>query len=329
MLSYIGKRLLQMVATIIAISVVSFIIIQLPPGDYLTTYVATLASSGEVLDQATLDGLIAQYGLDQPIYVQYFKWVWGVLQGDFGQSFRYGKPVGELIGERLGMTATISILTMLFTYLFAIPVGIYSATHKYTLPDVIVTIFGFIGLGVPGFLLALVLMFLGWKYLGLSPGGLFSEKYLYEPWSVGRVLDMLSHLWLPVVIVGMRGTAGLIRVMRASTLDELGKPYVITARAKGLAERKLIMKYPVRVALNPVLSTIGWQLPNIVSGTVIVAVVLGLPTTGPLLLFALTTQDMYLAASFILMLSVLTAIGTLLSDILLAWTDPRIRFGEK
>ncbi len=329
MREYILRRVLQLIPTLIFISIVSFTIIQLPPGDYLTTYVANLAAAGEQLSEAEIMALEAHYGLNQSPYVQYIKWITNFVQGDMGQSFYWDRPVSKLIGERLALTMVMSFLTLLFVYAIAIPIGIYSAVRQYSPTDYAVTFLGFIGLATPNFLLALVIMYIGIKYFGASAGGLFSEEYLDAPWSVGRVWDMLKHMWLPVVIVGTAGTAGAIRVMRATTLDELGRPYVETARSKGLREGQLTMKYPVRVALNPILSTIGWQLPQIVSGTVLVALVLNLPTTGPLLWRALMSQDMYLAASFIMILSTLTLVGTLLSDILLAWIDPRIRYGDR
>ena len=329
MREYILRRVLQLIPTLIFISIVSFVIIQLPPGDYLTTYVANLAADGEVLSEAEIAGLEAQYGLNQSVYVQYFKWITNFVQGDMGQSFYWDRPVNKLIGERLALTMVRSFLTLLFVYAMAIPIGIYSAMHQYSTTDYVFTFLGFIGLATPNFLLALVFMYIGIKFFGANAGGLFSEEYLDASWSLGRIWDMLKHMWLPVVIVGTAGTAGTIRVMRATTLDELGRPYVETARSKGLREGELTVKYPVRVALNPILSTIGWQLPQIVSGTVLVALVLNLPTTGPLLWRALMSQDMYLAASFIMILSTLTLVGTLLSDILLAWVDPRIRYGDR
>ncbi|MEZ4863749.1 MAG: ABC transporter permease [Caldilineaceae bacterium] len=324
---YILRRVLQLIPTLFLISIVSFAIIQLPPGDYLTTYIANLRAAGEDLSQEEIDALQAYYGLNQPMYVQYFKWITNFLRGDMGQSFYWERPVNTLIGERIMLTMVMSFLTLLFVYAVAIPIGIFSAVRQYSPADYVVTFFGFIGLATPNFLLALILMYIGIKYFGASAGGLFSPDYLDAPWSMARIWDMLKHMWLPVVIVGTAGTAGTIRIMRATTLDELGRPYVETARSKGLTEQKLTLKYPVRVALNPILSTIGWQLPQIVSGTVLVALVLNLPTTGPLLWRALMSQDMYLAASFIMILSTLTLIGTLISDILLAWVDPRIRYG--
>ena len=316
-----------MIPTLIAISIVSFIIIQLPPGSYLNALAASMAEQGDVVDQASLRALEERYGLNEPIYVQYWKWISGiVLHGDFGQSFEWGRPVTDLIWDRLGLTFMLSMATLLFVWAVAFPIGIYSAVRKYSAGDYVATFFGFIGLAIPNFLLALVLMYVSFKYLGQSVGGLFSPEYVSAPWSLAKVGDLLAHLWVPMIVIGTAGTAGLIRIMRANLLDELNKPYVTTARAKGLGERRLLMKYPVRVALNPFVSTVGWVLPELVSGAAITSIVLSLPTTGPVLLKALLAQDMYLAGSFIMMLSVLTVIGTLLSDILLAWLDPRIRF---
>ncbi len=329
MREYILRRVLQLIPTLFLISIVSFTIIQLPPGDYVTNYVANMTAAGEILSDEEIYALELQYGLNQPGYIQYVKWITNFVQGDMGLSFYWDRPVNKLIGERLMLTMIMSLLSLLFVYAMAIPIGIYSAVRQYSSFDYLFTFIGFIGLATPNFLLALIFMYIGIKYFGSSAGGLFSAEYLDAPWSVGRVWDMLKHMGLPVVIVGTAGTAATIRVMRATTLDELGRPYVETARAKGLREGPLTMKYPVRVALNPILSTIGWLLPEIVSGTVLVALVLNLPTTGPLLWRALMAQDLYLAASFIMILSTLTLIGTLLSDILLAWVDPRIRYGER
>ena len=327
MLEYVLRRVLYMIPTLIAISIVSFLVIQLPPGDFLTTYAATLAAEGQVLSDAELAGLEARYGLGQPIYVQYWKWITGiVLRGDFGQSFQWNRPVNTLIWDRLALTFVLSFSTLIFIWLVAIPVGIYSAVRKYSIGDYVATFLGFIGLAIPNFLLALVLMYVSFRFFGQSVGGLFSPEYQSAPWSWGKLLDLLSHLWIPVVVLGTAGTAGLIRTMRANLLDELGRPYVVTARAKGVAERRLLVKYPVRVALNPFVSSLNDVLVRLVSGAAIVSIVLSLPTTGPLLLQALISQDMYLAGSFILMLSVLTVVGTLVSDILLAWLDPRIRY---
>ena len=325
MLEFIIRRLLLLIPTVILISIISFVIIQLPPGDFLTSYVMTLESQGQLVDESLVASLKAQYGLDQPIYVQYFKWVAGMTHGDFGQSLTWQTPVKDLIWERIGLTFAISLASLLFIWVVAFPVGIYSAVKQYSPGDYFFTFLSFVGLGIPNFLLALVVMWVAYSKLGLSVGGLFSIKYIDAAWSWNKVLDLINHLWVPMVVLGMGGTAGLIRIMRANLLDELRKPYVVTSRAKGMPEASLIIKHPVRVALNPFVSTVGWTLPGLVSGSVIVSVVLNLPTTGPILLRALLSQDMYLAGTIVLIMSVLTVIGTLISDILLAWLDPRIR----
>ncbi|MCA9839836.1 MAG: ABC transporter permease [Trueperaceae bacterium] len=326
MLEYIFRRILFMIPTIIAISIVSFVIIQLPPGDYLTSLVSGMAAQGETVDRASLKALEERYGLGQPLYIQYWLWVKGIItKGDFGDSFEWNLPVNKLIWDRLGLTFLLSLSTLIFIWIVSFPIGIYSAIRKYSVGDYIATFIGFIGLAIPNFLMALVLMYIGFKYFGHSVGGLFSPEYIDAPWSLAKVGDLMNHLWIPMVVLGTAGTAGLIRIMRANLLDELYRPYVVTARAKGMAEWRLLLKYPVRVALNPFISTVGWVLPTLVSGATITAIVLSLPTTGPLLFKALLSQDMYLAGSFIMMLSILTVIGTLISDILLAWLDPRIR----
>ena len=323
---FIIKRILWMIPFLFAVSIVAFLLIQAPPGDYLTTYIAKLGESDELLDQASIDNLRARFGLDQPLYVQYFKWVANILQGDFGMSFEWRQPVSELVWERMGLTMLLSFSTLLFTWAVAFPIGVYSAVKKYSLGDYIATTIGFIGLATPNFLLALILMYIGVVHFGTSVGGLFSPEYQNAPWSWAKFVNLLEHLWLPVIVLGTGATASLIRVMRANLLDELNKPYVDTARAKGLSEFWLIMKYPVRVALNPFVSTIGWVLPNLVSGAVVTAIVLSLPTAGPLMLQALLSQDMYLAGAFVLLLSSLTVIGMLISDILLVLLDPRVRY---
>lgn len=325
--AYILRRLLYMIPTIIVISMISFLIIQLPPGDYLTSLIAKLASSGESMEGPQVMAFRERYGLDQPIWVQYWKWISNiVLHGDFGMSFEWNRPVSTMIWERLGLTFLVSFVTLLFVWAIALPIGIYSAVRQYSLGDYVFTLFGFIGLAIPNFLLALVLMYFSFAVFGQSVGGLFSPQYIDAPWSWEKVADLIGHLWIPVIVIGTSSMAALIRVMRANLLDELYKPYVVTCRAKGLPEWRLILEYPVRVALNPFISTIGWVLPSLVSGAVIVSVVLSLPTTGPMLLQSLLSQDMYLAGSIILLLSVLTVVGTLISDILLAWLDPRVRY---
>jgi peptide/nickel transport system permease protein len=316
-----------MIPTLFFISVVTFVIIQLPPGDYLTTLVSGMAQQGETVSPEALQALEEQYGLGQPVYVQYWKWISGIItRGDFGRSFEWNRPVSDLIWNRLGFTLLLSLSTLIFSWLVALAFGIYSAVNQYSIGDHIVSFIGFFGLATPDFMLALVLMYVAFRFFGQSVGGLFSPEYAEAPWSWGKFVDLLAHLWIPIIIIGTSGITSLMRTMRANLLDELRKPYVVTARARGLSERKLLMKYPVRLALNPFVSTAGWALPGLISGEVIVAVVLSLPTTGPLLLRALQSQDMYLAGSFIMMLSVLSVIGTLLSDIALAWLDPRIRY---
>ncbi len=326
MIAYTIQRLLLAIPTLFVISLLSFVLIQLPPGDFLSSYAATLAALGEQLSGDTLALLRESYGLDQPIYVQYYKWITGIVtRGDFGLSLEWKQPVKALLWERMGLTIALTLSTLLFTWLLAIPIGIYSATHQYSPLDYVFTTIGFIGLGVPGFMLALVVMWIAFIYFGADVGGLFSDQYKNAPWSLGRVWDLLQHLWVPMLILGMEGAAGLIRTMRANLLDELHKPYVTAARARGLDETVLTYEYPVQVALNPFISTLGWALPGLVNGGTIISVTLSLPTAGPLLLRALQSQDMYLAGAFILLLGSLTIVGTLISDLLLAWIDPRIR----
>jgi peptide/nickel transport system permease protein len=326
MLVFIVKRLLWMLPFLVAISFLSFVLIQLPPGDYVTTYIATLAASNEVVDQNTAADLRNRFGLDQPMVVQYWKWISNIaFRGDFGLSFEWQQPVGDLIWERMALTLLLTLSALLLTWGIALPVGVFSAVKKYSIGDYLVTGLSFLGLAIPSFLLALVLMYIAAVHFGQSVGGLFSEEYLTAPWSTAKVIDLLEHLWIPVVILAVSGTASLIRVMRANMLDELHKPYVTTARAKGLSEFTLLVKYPLRLAMNPFISTIAWLLPNLVSGSIIVAIVLSLPTAGPLLLQSLMSQDMYLAGAFILLICALTVLGSLISDILLALVDPRIR----
>jgi peptide/nickel transport system permease protein len=327
MRDYILRRLVYMLPTMAAISVMAFVIIRLPPGDYLTTVIAELSAAGAPVDSGAIAGLRDRYGLGDPAYVQYYKWISGILlHGDFGLSFEKNVPVTDLIWERLGATFGISLLTLLFIWIIAFPIGIFSAVRKYSIGDYVVTLLGFLGLATPNFLLALVLMYVSVRYFGQSVGGLVSPEMLDRPWDAAKVMDLVAHIWLPVVVIGASGMAALIRIMRANLLDELYKPYVVTARAKGMSEFRLLLKYPVRVALNPFLSTVGWLLPTLVSGEIVVSVVLSLPTTGPMLLRALLSQDMYLAGSIIMIASMMTVLGTLLSDILLAWVDPRIRY---
>ena len=328
MLQYIIKRLLILPFLLFIFSIIAFILIQAPPGDFLTSYIAELATSGSSIERAQIDALRALYGLDQPLYIQYSKWIGRLLTGDLGFSLDWQRPISELIGERLALTLALGVGTFIFTWLVAIPIGILSATRQYSFFDYFFTVFNYIGVATPTFMTALVLMWIAFKYYGLSVTGLFSPEYIDAVWSWDRTVDLLKHLWLPVVILGMDGTARLARVMRANLLDELKKPYMEMARAKGLSEWRLVMKYPVRLALNPLVSTIGWYLPLIFSGSVIVATVMNLPTIGPMLLRALISQDMFLAGTIILIYMILAIIGTLISDILLAWLDPRIRMED-
>lgn len=327
MLAYLLRRLGYMVVTLFFISILTFVIIQLPPGDYLSSMVAGMSAEGVQVNQAFVEGMRERYGLGEPFFIQYWKWISNIIfRGDFGQSFEWSRPVQTLIYERMGLTLVLSISTLLFIWAIAFPIGIYSAIKKNSIGAHLATFIGFIGLAIPNFLIALVFMYISFRYLGQTVGGLFSPEFENADWSLAKVGDLVSHLWIPVIVLGMAGTASLIRIMRANLLDELNKPYVVTQRAMGHPEHVLLMKYPVRVALNPFVSTVGWVLPGLVSGATITAIVLNLPTSGPMLLRSLLTQDMYLAGSFILLLSVLTVIGTLISDILLAWLDPRIRY---
>jgi peptide/nickel transport system permease protein len=313
--------------TIWAITVVTFVIIQLPPGDFVDAYVAQSAAMGSAITMEEAAALRQAYGLDEPLLVQYVKWVSLIARGEFGVSFEFGRPVVEVIGDRLWLTILLSIGAIIVTWGIALPIGIYSAVRQYSWGDYFFTFVGFIGLAVPNFLLALIVMYLAFRWFGLNVGGLFSANFELAPWSAAKVWDLTKHLPLPVLILALSGTAQLVRIMRANLLDELRRPYVVTARAKGLPERRVILKYPVRAALNPFASTIGYLLPFVVSGSIIVSVVLSLPTVGPLLLRSLVSQDMLLASSIILLLGVLTVIGTFLSDLLLMWIDPKIRQG--
>jgi peptide/nickel transport system permease protein len=325
MLGYIVQRLLIMIPTLIAISIIVFVIIHLPPGDYFSNYIAELQSQGEAVDLQKIAFLKAQYGFDQPLWEQYIYWAAGLLQGDLGYSFAYSLPVRDVVGDRLLLTVVVSAATVVFTYIVAFPIGIYSATHQYSWSDHALTFLGFLGLATPNFLLALVLLYLANVYFGLSIGGLMDPQYLDAPWTGGKILSVLEHLWIPVIVIGLSGTAGMIRRLRANLLDELQKQYVTTARAKGVPPFRALMKYPLRMALNPFISDIGSLLPHIISGAAVVSVVLSLPTTGPMLLEALRSQDMYLAGSFLMFLAFLTVIGMFVSDLALAALDPRIR----
>ncbi len=329
MLAYIWRRLILAILTVWAVSVLSFVIIQLPPGDYITSYIAQMSASGSFVSQQDADALRHEYGLDQPLYVQYLRWMRLVFRGNFGMALEWQRPVSEVIGDRLWLTMVVSVAAVILTWALALPIGIYSAVRQYSPGDYVATFIGFVGLAVPSFMLALVLMYLGFKLFNANIGGLFSDEFAQAPWSAAKAWDMAKHLPLPAIILGLAGTAQLIRIMRANLLDELRKPYVVTARARGLPESRVILKYPVRVALNPFASTVGYLLPYVVSGSIIVSLVLSLPTVGPLLLRALVAQDMFLAGTIVLLLGVMTVIGTFLSDLLLLWIDPRIRMEGK
>jgi peptide/nickel transport system permease protein len=326
-LPYIIRRILTMIPTLLVISMLVFVIIQLPPGDYLESHIAELQSQGESVDEQKIQFLREAYGLDKPMVQQYWYWLTGMLQGDFGYSFEYNLPVTEVVGDRLFLTVLISVITILFTWLIAFPIGIYSATHQYSWGDYGLSFLGFIGLATPNFLLALVILYFANVYFGTSIGGLMDPEYIDADWSMDKFMSVLEHLWIPVVVIGTSGTAGMIRRLRANLLDELQKQYVVTGRAKGLPPGKLLVKYPLRISMNFFVADIGNLLPTVISGAEIVAVVMSLPTTGPILLSALQSQDMYLAGSFLMFLALLTVVGVLVSDIALAWLDPRIRMG--
>ncbi len=328
MLSYIFRRLLSAIPFLFMVSLTVFILIQLPPGDFVDAWAAAQSASGEVVDMATMIDMRHRYGLDQNIMVQYFHWIVGIMQGDFGYSFAWNSPVSKLIGERMNLTLILSVGTLFLTWALALPIGIYSAVKRYSIGDYLFTFLGFIGLAVPHFLIALILMYLSVKYWSLDVTGLFSSDYANAEWSWGRFNDLLHHLWIPMIILGLGASASLIRIMRANLIDQLYMPYVVTARAKGLSEVRLLLKYPVRIALNPFVSTIGMMLPQLVSGAVIMSIVLNLPTAGPLLYQALLSRDIYLAGAFLLLLSMLTVVGTLISDVLLVILDPRIRLEQ-
>ncbi len=328
MLNYIIRRLFIIIPELILISILAFIVIQLPPGDYLTTYIMRLQASGVEINQSIIENLKRQYGLDRPIYIQYFIWIKNIItQGNFGTSFSWNSPVTDLIKERIPITLTISLLSLALTWIIAFPVGIYSATHQYSPFDHIFTFLSFVGVSMPGFLLALIAVWFLYKFTGHAVIGVFSLEYLNQPWSFAKLMDMMKNIWLPVIVVGMAGTASLVRVIRAMMLDEIRKLYVTTARAKGLPEYKVLVKYPLRVAVSPTISSIGWLFPSLVSGESVVGIVLNLQTIGPLLLSASLAQDMYLAGSIVLILGTLTVIGMFISDLLLAWLDPRVRYG--
>ena len=327
MLRYIAHRLLVMIPTVLAISVVTFVIINLPPGDFLSAQISELQSQGEGVQTERIEYLRELYGLDRPLWQQYFQWLWGLLHGDLGWSFEYDQPVSAVIGDKIFLTVVISLATVVFTWIVAFPIAIYSATHKYSWGDHGLTLLGFLGLATPNFLLALVMLYFANVWFGTTIGGLMEPQYLDQPMSWGKFVSVLQHLWIPVIIIGTSGTAAMIRRLRANLMDELQKPYYVTAKAKGLPPGRALVKYPLRMSLNPFIADIGNLLPDLISGSALVAVVLSLPTTGPVLVRALQSQDMYLAGSFLMLESFLVVIGVLVSDLLLAWLDPRIRFG--
>ena len=328
MITFLVRRLLLVIPTILSISIIAFVVMELPPGDFVTTYIAAQAEMGADIDGVNVvQELRRLWGLDRPWHVRYFKWIANLARGELGYSLYWQAPVEEIVGSRFLLSMLVSLSATLFVWAVAFPIGIYSATHQYFASDTVFTLLGFLGLSVPNFLLALVLMFIGNEYFGVSVGGLFASRYIDAPWSLGKLIDLLKHLIVPIIVVGTAGTAGLIRIVRANLIDELSKSYVEMARSKGLSENRLIIKYPVRIAINPFISSIGWVLPEMISGATIVSVVLGLPTAGPIFLQALRQQDMQLAGSYIMLISVLTVAGMFLSDILLALVDPRIRYG--
>ncbi len=332
MIAFIIRRFLLGVFALWVISIIAFFVVTLPPGDFVDDYIANLvgeAGQGTPAAEALEKQLRAEYGLDRPLFYQYIKWLTKVLQGDLSFSVEFNRPVREVIWDKLPLTMVVAGTTILFTWTMAIPLGIYAAVRHRTFEDYSLTFIGFIGLAIPDFLLALAFLWIGWFYFDLSIGGLFTREYIIAPWSGGKIVDMLAHLWIPVIVLGTAGTASLLRIMRANLLDELRKPYVVTARAKGLKEWRVILKYPVRVALNPIVSIVGYLLPALISGSIIVSVILALPLIGPLLLRALLAEDLFMAAGILLVLGALTIIGTFLSDILLVFVDPRIRMEDK
>ena len=325
MVAFLLRRLALGFVTIWLISILSFAIIQLPPGDFVSAYIAQLAASGSSVSAEEAEAMRRLYGLGQPFYIQYLKWISRVVVGDFGESMEWRRPVLDVIGDRIWLTLLLSVASLLLTWILALPIGIYSAVRQYSFGDYAFTLLGFLGIAIPNFLLALIIMYFSFKYLNTSVGGLFSPEFALAPWSIARAWDLAKHLPLPAFILALGGTAQLIRIMRANLLDELRRPYVVTARAKGLPELRVILKYPVRASLNPFASNIAYLFPSLVSGSIIISIVLGLPTVGPLLVKSLVSQDMFLAGTIVLMLGVLTVIGTFISDLVLMWVDPRLR----
>ncbi len=327
MTKFIVRRIAILIPLLFMVSVVAFVVIQLPPGDYVDSYIRNLELQGGAMNTAQKLALQRQYGLDQPLIIQYFIWIGKIITGgDFGNSFKFQRPVADLLLERIPRTIALSVASIFLTWLIAIPIGILSALKKYSILDYFFTFLSFLGLSIPAFLLALVLLYTVFTNTGYMTTGLFSPEFRDAPWSFARLANMLQNVWLPLLVLSVTGSAGLIRILRASLLDELKKQYVTTARAKGLPEWRVTLEYPIRIAINPIISTIGWMLPGVVGGELVVSKVLNIPTVGPMMLDAVLGQDMYLAGGFVLILCSLTLIGTLISDILLAWADPRIRF---
>jgi len=329
MVKFLLRRILYMIPTLLAISFVIFVVINLPPGDYVDSLVSNLRGQGQVVPEEQEAALRQLYGLDRPIWEQYLNWMADLLQGDLGRSFALQAPVSQIISERLFVTVALAVVTLLTTWIIAFPIGVYSAVRQYSIGDYIATTFGFLGLATPNFLLALILMWIAFRYFNYVPEGLCSPEWCESSWNLGKLLDAIGHWWLPIVVIGTSGTASVIRILRANLLDELRKPYVVAARARGVPERRLIVRYPLRVAMNPFVSTVGWVLPLLLAGDVIVAQILSLPTLGRVFLTSLREQDMYLAGSILMVYSLLTVIGTLISDLLLAWLDPRVRLGHR
>lgn len=332
MIAFIIRRFLLGLLTLWVISIIAFLAVQLPPGDFVDEYVANLvgdAGQGTPAAAALEDQLRAEYGLDSPLIFQYYRWMSKVVRGDLSFSVEFNRPVREIIWDKLPMTLVVTGSALVFTWALAIPLGIYSAVRHRTVEDYSLTFVGFLGLAIPDFLLALILLWIGYFYFGASIGGLFTSEYITAPWSIGKVVDLLSHLWIPAIVLGTAGTAAILRIMRANLLDELRKPYVVTARAKGLKEWRVILKYPVRMALNPIVSLVGYLLPALISSSIIVSVILSLPIIGPLLLRALLAEDLFMASSILLVLGALTVVGTFLSDLLLVFIDPRIRMENR
>ena len=328
MLRFIGRRFLLILPTLFLVSIISFLVIQAPPGDYVSSYVARLEERGEIIDQEIIEALRVRYGVNEPVFIQYGKWLFNLLRGDLGTSFDWGQPVKTLVAERLPFSLLISITSLIFVYVVSIPIGMLSAVRQYSVADYFFTFIAFVGLAIPNFLFALILLWIYFVNTGKVVVGLFSPEYIMAAWSFAKLWDLLKHLWIPAMIVGTAGTAGMVRTMRANMLDELQKPYVMVARAKGVPQTRLLYKYPFRIAIKPVISTIGWTLPTLVTGEVLVSLVLGIPTLAPIFLKSLQMQDMYLAGSIVFILTLLTLVGTLVSDILLGWVDPRIRFSS-